>query len=141
MYNMVFGSTQQKTELLPLFGIDPARAGRYRDVWVERDGDSEDSVILALYTRNGGGNRGDYVEEISYLRSIPTFIHEADDDFDCTYATFRFRIRESDLDIPEEESEFRANLWKGIRWGAGEPVDTDQRWRDALSAFEKGLRS
>ncbi len=53
-YNMVFGETPMADVLLAILGLDRSKVGRFRDAWVETDGDD---VVIAVYTRNGGGNR------------------------------------------------------------------------------------
>lgn len=139
MYNLLFGPTAQKIPALPVCGIDPEQVGRFRDVWIERDGDSTDTVILALYTRNGGGNREDYAEQIGYLHSVPTFVSDRNDDYDSTYATFRFRIRSSDLREeaqPEGQSMPIEEVWAVFREIAVDPVDTDERWQEAIASIE-----
>lgn len=103
---MLFGPTRHKIPALAVCGIDPEQVGRFRDVWVERDGDSADSVILALYTRNGGGNRQDYQDQIGYLHSLPTFVSD------------------------------REETWAGFRLAAVSPINTDERWQTALAVIE-----
>lgn len=57
---------------------------------------------ISVYTRVGGGNRDEYEKEIKELRSIPEYITDYDDDFDCTFATFVFKCPtkwEKDFDL------------------------------------------
>lgn len=145
MYNLAFGPTHQKLPAVAVSGIDPERIGRYRDVWIERDADeSEDTLIVAVYTRNGGGNRDDQAEAIAYMRSLPTYVSDADDQFDSTYATFRFRIHESDLDlealgrlgVPEDQWLSREDTWEGFRMACVDPINTDERWQTAIAMIE-----
>lgn len=143
MYNMAFGPTEQKIPAIAVCGIDPEKIGRYRDVWMERDGESEDSLIIAVYTRNGGGNREDYAEQIAYMQGHPQYVEDSDDSFDSTYATFRFRVRESDLDlsgqerwgVPREQWLDREETWGGLNLAAVDRIDTDERWREAIAAI------
>jgi len=110
---------------------------RFRDAWVEKSGDGP---VIAIYTRQGGGNRecycdgGDpgraHVPEQCYaacneaLAAHPLYLRDADDGFDATYATFYFRV----------PGEYRDALAEA----AGDPVDTDARWREAIERIRRG---
>lgn len=131
LYNMVLGDGGEDDRgniLLAILGNpDP---GRYRDSWVEL-ADNGDPVI-AIYTRNGGGNRDCYCEEENdYLCTGCTgdnfedheLCFEAiDDEFDCTYRTYRFLV-------PEEYKKELAKI-------AGDKVDPSQRWLDFFAALD-----
>lgn len=92
MYSLVFGKSEWPTEIMRMFGLTPEMIGRYRDHWIERDPTMENALILAVYTRNGGGNREDYAEQIGQMQALATYVSDEDDTFDSTYATFRFRM-------------------------------------------------
>lgn len=62
--------------------------GRFRDCWVEQEPDGR--LIIAIYTRNGGGNRPDYEDVSQHLAAHPQYLDDEDDDFDVTYRTYRF---------------------------------------------------
>ena len=108
---------------------------RYRDAWVEK---SDDGTVIAIYTRQGGGNRQCNCEEFERehvpdqcyaacneeLARHPLYIRDRDDGFDSTYATFWFRV-------PEEYREALAKV-------AGDPVDTDKRWQEAIDRIRTG---
>lgn len=89
LYNMVFGDGKKGLPLLAELGLTQIdQIPRYRDAWIDK---TDDGVIrIAVYTRAGGGNRDDYQEVIDSLRNNPYYLSDADDDFDCTYATFYF---------------------------------------------------
>lgn len=95
--------------------------GRFRDAWVEKGDDGE--PVIAIYTRNGGGNREDYEDVIDGLQGHPLYLRDADDDFDSTYATFYFRT-------PDE-------LVEAFRESAGEPVNMSDRWQQAIAALSR----
>lgn len=140
MYHLVFGGEAAKERgeiLLAILGFDNFGAvGRYRDAWVERGADGE--PIIAIYTRNGAGNRecwredepgscdgtctGCIAEEV--LPRHPHYLRDQDDEFDGTYATFYFSV-------PEQWVEPLAEV-------AGDPVDTSKRWQDAIAAIGGG---
>jgi hypothetical protein len=137
MYHLVFGeeaASQRGSVLLGLLGFRSFDdVGRYRDAWVERGQDGR--PVIAVYTRNGGGNRVCWRAEegescdgtctgcvaTNFLPAHPLYLRDKDDGFDSTYATFYFRP-------PEEWVEALAEV-------AGDPVDTDQRWHDAIAAI------
>lgn len=85
MYNLVNGVNQATFFILPMLGKHPDEYPRFRDCFVE-DGK------IHVYTRAGGGNRESYEEEIEKLQNNQNYISDADDDSDCTYATFVFSI-------------------------------------------------
>jgi len=110
LYNMVFASNPEGPALLALLGLDKDKTGRYRDAWVT------DEAEIAVYTRNGGGNRecwtgdeeghqprglgapdcgrpGCYACIITHrLPRHPLYLRDKDDTYDNTYATIYFRI-------------------------------------------------
>ena len=194
MYAMVLGDSNLPNRSGFLLGIlGNPDVGRFRDAWLEKD--AQGVPQIAVYTRNGGGNRecwheseptwgepgckhetfhrektvwlddgegepklewrigrkwprrteyltGEFEEEDSYkclapntaecgctgciaqyrLPTHPLYIRDQDDDFDCTYATFYFRV-------PPEHLEELAPL-------AGEHVDMDEVWAKAISAIQ-----
>ena len=71
--------------------------GRFRDAHLEEDG-----KVIAIYTRNGGGNRGWLWWAWEILRKHPQYISDKDDEFDSTYATIRFRTPEEHLSKTSE---------------------------------------
>lgn len=90
LYNMLFGSNPSSEQLLSLLGKTQGDFGRYRDVFVE-DG------FIVVHTRNGGGNREDYEYVFEEMSEHPWYTHDADDDFDCTYANIYFKIPEDKM--------------------------------------------
>lgn len=87
MYNMIFGVNPDSDKLLSLLGKSREDFGRFRDVFLE-DG------FIVVHTRNGGGNREDYEGVFEEMSTHPWYSHDADDDFDCTYANIYFKIPE-----------------------------------------------
>lgn len=51
LYNMLFGQSANADALLAVLGLTRGSVGRYRDCYLTEDG------RIAVYTRNGGGNR------------------------------------------------------------------------------------
>ena len=90
LYNMIFGANPNSDQLLSLLGKTQGDFGRYRDVYVE-DG------MIVVHTRNGGGNREDYEDVFDEMSTHPWYSHDADDDFDCTYANIYFKVPEDKL--------------------------------------------
>jgi hypothetical protein len=133
MYDLVAGDGHQRDRGALLLGIlgnpDP---GRFRDAWVEKADDGQ--PVIAIYTRNGGGNRecccdeGDHAEHGPctalagrQFAEHPLHIRNADDDFDSTYATYYFRT-------PDEYRDQLAEI-------AQDPVDTSARWKRLIDAI------
>jgi hypothetical protein len=112
--------------------LDNPNPGRFRDAWVENQ---DGQPVIAIYTRNGGGNREHYHEDHNdgsctacageAFENQPAFLFAADDTFDRTYRTYRFRVTATDREIRAALMHF-----------AIAPVDTDERWRRALAAMK-----
>ena len=138
MYDIVFNpSTELGESLLGMLGFKrPSDVGRYRDSWIEKD--EKDEFRVAVYTRNGGGNREHFSNEgdpgadcgctgcvIEYvLPKHPLYLFDRDDEFDSTYATVYFRFPEPILDNSE--------LMEAFEEGAVEPVDMSEKWHAAI---------
>jgi hypothetical protein len=85
LYNMVFGQNPSSNQLLEVLGLTEGDFGRFRDVYVA-DG------CIVVHTRCGGGNREDYQWVFDAAQEHPWYSHDADNDFDCTYADIHFRV-------------------------------------------------
>lgn len=92
LYNLVNGVNPAAFFFLPLIGEGhhPDEFPRFRDCFLEQN-ETPEIVIL---TRTGGNNRDDYEEENEWIRSLSGFIADEDDDFDSTYARWRFAVPE-----------------------------------------------
>jgi hypothetical protein len=142
LYDIAVGDGHQRERgaiLLQMLG-GPTVA-RFRDAWAEK---GESGPVIAIYTRQGGGNRecycegepgsakfaeahvpaGCYAACNQELARHPLYITDRDDEFDSTYATFYFRA----------PGEYREVLTEA----AGDPVDTDKRWQDAIDRISSG---
>ena len=110
LYNALFGINLNGTQLLQVIGLDSGDIYRFRDCYLTEEGE------IAVYTRGGGGNRECYCHDYtteeertatlgtskhdpgcvrilqSKMRSNPNYLYDQDDDFDCTYATFYFKV-------------------------------------------------
>ncbi|SRR5713101_3719560 len=84
LYNMLHGKNPIADMLLAMINLTGADVGRYRDYYLNELG-----TEICVYTRNGGGNREGYMPDFS---GHPYFLRDADDDFDCTYATLYFAV-------------------------------------------------
>ena len=91
LYNLLFGWNPACVLLAPMLTDKNPQTffPRFRDCYL-----GDDSDTIEIYTRVGGGNRDAYEAEIETLCSMPTYIRDYDDDFDCTYATFVFGVPE-----------------------------------------------
>ena len=114
MYNLMFGSNPYKTIILGVLGLNEFDCGRFRDVFVANG-------EIAIYTRNGGGNRDDYQHVFDTLAAHPNYLRNEDDSYDSTYATIYFSI-------PEQ---FRGVL-SALDSGEFKPED---RWMDKISSL------
>lgn len=142
MYEVVFPDEGRamRVELLSvlvLAGSGLRGLGRVRDVWME---ETDDGPIIAVYTRNGGGNRqchcdldNDHADgclsvAIAEMQHHPRYIEDGDDSFDSTYATFRFRL-------PDRLSE---KAVENLRRIAVPRVDMSAMWTAAMERITNG---
>lgn len=93
--------------------------GRYRDAWVEYDGDA---LLIRVHTRNGGGNREDYDD--GSMSEHPWYVRDADDDFDYTYADWWFRPDLTELNVSTVEA---------LLGMAQAPVEMRARWEAVIN--------
>lgn len=100
MYNNLFGENEDSIALLGMIGCTKEMFGRFRDVFICDKGEN-----IIVYTRTGGNNRRDYEEEIKNIRQNPNYSEDYDDNFDETYAYFKFKV-------PEEYVETTKKLFK-----------------------------
>ena len=101
--------------------------GRFRDAFISNG-------EIAIYTRNGGGNRDCWDDEKkedcrcpgciigNILPKHPNYLRDEDDDFDSTYATIYFSI-------PDEVKELAEKLDTGT-------FEPDARWTDKLDGLK-----
>lgn len=87
MYNMLFGINPNSNFILSTLELNREMVGRFRDCFVING-------EIAIYTRNGGGNRDDYAEVFEQLSNHPCYLRDEDDAFDSTYATIYFKFPE-----------------------------------------------
>ena len=116
LYNMVFGMNPDSDKLLSLLGKTAGDFGRFRNVYME-DG------FIVVHTRNGGGNREDYEDVFDEMSEHPWYSHDADDDFDCTYANIYFKL-------PEDEK--LMVILKGLDAGA----NPAKQWASLFATIE-----
>lgn len=127
LYNMLFGVNQASPILLKILGISPGDIPRFRDCFI--DGEN-----IVIHTRTGGGNRdfydcsndenpdGPWSETI---RNNPHFLHDEDEEFDCTYANFYYKF-------PEEYAEdLKAISVKN------ETYTPSEKWKMLFESLEK----
>ena len=94
LYNMVNGVNQATFWVLPMLGKHPDEYPRFRDCFISDAEHPQWNEHIHIYKRVGGGNREDYVVEISELQEMDGYVADYDDDFDSTYASFVFAVPE-----------------------------------------------
>lgn len=136
LYNMLFGMNPNADQVLALAGLTRGSVGRFRDVWLE---EQDGHAIVVVHTRNGGGNRDHWDEGTEpgigcgctgcigtyYLPSLSNYLSDQDDDFDCTYADFRFAILPA---IQEYARDLLATQ--------GSVIEPNQKWQILLDALK-----
>lgn len=119
MYAMMHGQNAAADWLLGMLDLTKEDVGRFRDAWVNKN---ENGYEIAVYTRNGGNNREDYMPDFS---GHPLFLRDQDDDFDNTYATIFFKAPEDTAALLE---------------GLVENRDPDKAWAESLAALKSGRK-
>lgn len=85
LYNMINGFDPACVFIMPMLGRKQDEYPRFRDCFITEENN------IAIYTRVGGGNRNcGFGEEKLY--DDENFLRTYDDDFDCTYATYEFKV-------------------------------------------------
>jgi hypothetical protein len=133
LYNAIHGVHPLAGPILEMLGLGPAECGRFRDAYFqELDG----KVVLAIYTRNGGGNRDDYEDVTQVLRSHPNYLSDRDEPHDCTYASYFFSV-------PDEHKKEVEELFQKVREAGRmdwlvmpEPADRFNRFIESLKRGE-----
>jgi len=138
LYNMLFGQNPNTAVLLAMIGLAPNEVPRLRDTFVvERDG----KPVIAVYTRVGGGNREHW--DYTYPNDAPgpdcpcpacrarhvlgkheLYLHDEDDDYDSTYATYFFKV-------PDKLVEFLGSM-------QGENVTPSDKFKALIEQLESG---
>ena len=132
LYNWLFGTNPMADIILATLGLTRDDVGRFRDAFVT-DGK------IAIYTRNGGGNREHWYDDtpegpdcpcvgcfMTYrVHQLPHYLYDEDDEFDSTYATIYF-------EFPPEHAE----LLKAI--DSCERFEPSKRWLDMLERLRQG---
>ena len=121
LYNMLLGVNPMVPPILGLLNTEATELGRFRDAYFTKE---DDEVVIAIFARNGGGNRACWKEEAKentedcncpgctqqlFVPKMPGYIRDFDDDFDSTYCTTVFRLpdeteaifAEIDLDLED----------------------------------------
>lgn len=105
LYNQLFGRNPTSDLLLALLNLSQGDVGRFRDCYLARklrEEETEGELRIVVFTRNGGGNRDDYAGVTEALQGHPDYLLDFDDDFDCTYASYVFRVPEKFKATAEE---------------------------------------
>ena len=84
LYNALHGFNPACVLLMPMLGRKQYEYPRFRDCFLSEDGER-----IVIYTRVGGGNRGEGFGE-EKLYEDPNFVKTYDDDFDSTYGYYEF---------------------------------------------------
>ena len=153
LYNAIFGRNKDSSVLLEVLGFNGDLLGkelaaglRLRDVYPNADG-----TRIILYTRNGGGNREHWGDDLTPILSLPKapgpdcacygcwithrvkkhplYVLDRDDDYDETYAYVEFSV-------PAEYAESVKVLATGVP-----PPTVAERFDTLMGQLNAGERS
>ena len=116
LYNALFGMNPDRDKLLSLLGLSVNDFYRFRDCYLTEDGQ------IAVYTRGGGGNRDDHEDPRTEFGNNPNFLGAEDDDFDCTYMTYTFKV-------PDEA--------KAVLEGMEPTLPPAEKWSSLLASLNR----
>lgn len=116
--------------------VEPIMNLRLRDMWIEKQPDGP--PVLAVYTRNGGGNRECYCEGAGTCIGChgeaatehPAYLRDTDDEFDVTYRTYWFGFSPN---LP-------THLKEALTEAAEDPRDMSAMWHRAIDAITEEAR-
>lgn len=144
LYNALFGRNPMSRLLLSMLNLTEGDVGRFRDCYLargdrfEREAAENDEakakelekkdLRIVVYTRNGGGNRDDYESVTDTLQALPDYLTDYDDDFDCTYASYEFKV-------PEK---FKATADELVGLGAVSEVSPQERFKTLIANLQSG---
>lgn len=90
LYNYIHGYNPACIWIMPMLGRKEEEWPRFRDCYVET---RPNEALIVVYLRVGGPNRNSgYGEEELY--EDPLFVETIDDEYDDTYAEYKFRVPE-----------------------------------------------
>jgi len=92
LYNMLHGFDVSAHFVLLTLKITPEQIGRFRDAYVTYRDDTKTEPVMVVLTRTGGGNRPDYEDANAFLRTLEGYMDDQDDEFDSTFALFRYAV-------------------------------------------------
>ena len=130
LYNALFGENPMSDFLLKIVNINKEDVPRYRDCFLNEEGN------IVVYTRTGGGNRECFAENGDCSSCYHTandelsenkyFVTDYDDDYDSTYAYFVFK--------PSKDYEL---ILKTLT--SKEPLkEVGEKFKDLVSALQSG---
>ncbi len=90
LYNLLNGVNPVAFFVLPMLGHHPGDFPRFRDCFIGDEEHPEYENHIIVFTRTGGGNRESYEAQNDWIRSLPGFVTDYDDSFDCTFACWVF---------------------------------------------------
>lgn len=86
---MLHGHNPNAGPILRALDLDPSQIERFRDASFSKDGEA---YVIDVFCRTGGGNRDDYPND---MLTSHAHLRDQDDEYDCTYAHFYFRVPET----------------------------------------------
>jgi len=121
LYNMLHGFNEHVEELLEILNLSSSDFGRFRDAYLNADG-----TEIIVFTRCGGGNREDYEWVFDDMESHPMYIRNEDDNYDCTYCSFYFKVPEDKLELTKS-------------WATGEkPKSLEEKSEEFFEKLKNG---
>src|SRR4051812_14156264 len=95
LYNMLHGIEPTADIVMTILSDNDVDSldhiGRFRDAYVTYLNREKTEPVFVILTRTGGNNRVNYAEHNAALQRHPDYLDDADDEFDATFALFRFQ--------------------------------------------------
>jgi hypothetical protein len=141
LYNMLHGYEPTAQFVLQVLNLAPAAIPRFRDAYITYRDETKTVPMMVVLTRTGANNRHDYVEENDKLRQVTGYIDDIDDEFDVTFALFRYAVpNEYETDVLQYLLEHGQPLT--LRQKTEQAIGPDQtkRQKDASQNIMEQLR-
>jgi hypothetical protein len=92
LYNMLHGYEPTAALVVSILAVDPRTFPRFRDAYLTYLDATDTTAVMVVLTRTGASNRAAFSAENENMRQLPGYLDDADDEFDSTFALFRYAL-------------------------------------------------
>lgn len=140
-FNMIAGTNRLAGMVLHALNLEHTQIPRFRDAYLDIDEPGRPKLVIV--TRTGGGNRASHIDDNATLSGLYGFIATHDDDFDSTFAYWKFEVP-NDVD-PSIKDAIETVIAMAADPQSGldpeilmKPMDRFRSRLDAMNSFKPG---